>query len=273
MVTAHKAGTATITVTTEDGGRTASCKITVTPKPKPICNAPANVSAIYGQKLSDIALVNTSGNTAGMWSWEQPDTSVGDVGTKNFKAIFTPDNTADFAVVEDIDVSVTVEPKNITVQVADIANQTYTGSQLKPTVTVTGDGKTLSFNTDYTVEYGENVNVGSGSVTVKSKAGSNYIFTNTVKNFNIVAKAGQLTISGDLDVTYGTEVPDVIVNRNGSDGAVQYITIPTKNVQPAKMTTKPTAAGEYWVKLKWRQVLITVMQKVTCWALQFSCQY
>lgn len=105
VVTAHKAGTATITVTTEDGGRTASCKITVTPKPKPICNAPANVSAIYGQKLSDIALVNTSGNTAGMWSWEQPDTSVGDVGTKNFKAIFTPDNTADFAVVEDIDVS------------------------------------------------------------------------------------------------------------------------------------------------------------------------
>ena len=40
VVTAHKAGTATITATTEDGGRTASCKITVTPKPKPICNAP-----------------------------------------------------------------------------------------------------------------------------------------------------------------------------------------------------------------------------------------
>lgn len=248
VVTAHKAGTATITATTEDGGRTASCKITVTPKPKPICNAPANVSAIYGQKLSDIALVNTSGNTAGVWSWKQPDTSVGDVGTKNFKAIFTPDNTADFAVVEDIDVSVTVEPKNITVQVADIANQTYTGSQLKPTVTVTGDGKTLSFNTDYTVEYGENVNVGSGSVTVKSKAGSNYIFTNTVKNFNIVAKAGQLTISGDLDVTYGTEVPDVIVNRNGSDGAVTIYYYTDEECTTGKMTTKPTAAGEYWVK-------------------------
>ena len=248
VVTAHKVGTATITATTEDGGKTASCEITVAPKPNPICNAPTNVTATYGQKLSDIALVNASGNTAGVWSWAEPNTSVGDVGTKNFKAIFTPDNTVDFAVVEDIDVSVAVEPKNITVQIADIANQIYTGSQLKPAVTVTGDGKTLALNTDYTVEYGENVSVGSGSVTVKPKAGSNYTFANAVKNFNIVAKAGQLTISGDLDVTYGTEVPDVTVNKNGSDGAVTVYYYTDEECTTGKTTTKPTNAGDYWVK-------------------------
>ncbi len=61
-------------------------------------------------------------------------------------------------------------------------------------------------------------------------------------------KAGQLTISGDLDVTYGTEVPDVIVNRNGSDGAVTIYYYTDEECTTGKMTTKPTAAGAYWVK-------------------------
>ena len=51
-----------------------------------------------------------------------------------------------------------------------IPDKTYTkGQQIKPTVVVTYEGKKLELNTDYTVTYGTNVNVGSGKVTVKGK--------------------------------------------------------------------------------------------------------
>ena len=250
VVTANKVGTATITATTEDGEKTASCEVAVTSKPNPICNAPTSVSATYGQKLSEIAINNPSGNTAGLWTWEEPNTFVGDVGTKTFKATFTPNNTADFATVESVDVSVTVSAKNITVTVENIADQTYTGSQIQPAVIVKGDGKTLVLNTDYTVEYGTNINVGTGSVIIKAKSGSNYTFSNTNKNFDIVAKDGELSISGNLNVTFGTSVPDVAVNKNGSNGTVTVYYYTDEDCTTGETTTKPTNAGDYWVKAK-----------------------
>ena len=227
-------------------------EITVAKKPNPVCNAPTNVTATYGQKLSDIILSNPSGNTPGTWTWKAPDTSVGDVGTKTFKATFTPNDTSAFATVENIDVPVTVNAKNITVSVAAISDQEYTGSKLQPTVTVTGDGKTLELNKDYTVEYGANVNVGAnaGSVTVKAKANGNYTFANAVKKFNIVAKAGTVSISGNLNVTFGTAVPNVIINKNGSDGASTTYYYTNAACTEGKTTTKPTAAGNYWVQVE-----------------------
>lgn len=219
-------------------------------KEAPVCVAPANVTATYGQKLSDIVLRNPDGNTAGTWTWANPNTSVGDAGTRTFKATFTPTNTNDYATVENIDVTVTVNPKPITVTITDIADQQYTGSQIKPAVTVTGDNKTLVLNTDYTVEYGANKNVGadSGSVTVKAKGGSNYTFSDTTKNFNIVAQAGQVSISGDLNVTYPNIIPDVTINKHGSDGDVTVYYYTNDACTEGKSTTKPTNAGNYWAK-------------------------
>ena len=219
-------------------------------KETPVCAAPTSVTATYGQKLSDITLTNPVGNTAGTWTWAAPNTSVGNIGTRTFKATFTPTNTNDYASVENIDVSVTVNPKPITVTVDNIADQQYTGSQIKPTVTVKGDGKTLVLNTDYTVEYGTNKNVGTngGYVTIKAKSGSNYTFSNTTKNFNIVAKAGQVTISGNLNVTYPNPVPDAAIDKHGSDGSVTVYYYTNEACTSGKTTTKPTNAGKYWAK-------------------------
>ncbi len=248
VVTANKVGTTTISAKTEDGGKVASCVVTVTPKTTPVCAAPTNVTAVYGQKLSEITLSNPAGNTQGSWSWINGNTAVGNVGTKTFKAKFTPENTADFATVENIDVSVVVSAKTITVSVADIAKQTYTGGKLTPTVTVTGDGKTLTLNTDYTVAYGANTDVGEGTVTVSAKVGGNYSFANASKSFSIVPADGKLSINGNLNVTYGTLVPDVAVNKNGSDGAVKVYYYTDANCTTGKTETKPTNVGSYWVR-------------------------
>ncbi len=78
----------------------------------PAYSAPTGLTAIYGQKLSDIRLPEAgSGDTPGTWSWEDPDASVGNVGTRTFKAVFTPDDTKNYkTVTEDVEVTVSAEP-------------------------------------------------------------------------------------------------------------------------------------------------------------------
>ena len=81
-----------------------------------------------------------------------------------------------------------INPKTISdVAITPIAAQDYTGSQICPEVTVTGDsGKTLTKGTDYTVVYGANKNADEGgSVTVKAAAGGNYSFANKTAMFTI----------------------------------------------------------------------------------------
>ncbi len=55
----------------------------------------------------------------------------------------------------------------------------YTGSEIKPAVTVTDGDIKLKENTDYTLSYRDNVNIGTGSVTVKFKG--DYKSQKTVK--------------------------------------------------------------------------------------------
>lgn len=55
------------------------------------------------------------------------------------------------------------------VSVSEIPNQKYTGKAIKPKVTVKYQGKTLSLNKDYTLEYSNNVKVGSAAVNISFK--------------------------------------------------------------------------------------------------------
>ena len=234
---------------------------TITPaKETPAYIVPTNLSATYGDTLEGVALPKADNGT---WSWADKSQSVGDVGTRTFKATFTPTDTVTYKTVENIDVQVTVSAKKIDdVAIANIADQEYTGSKIEPQITVTGDsGKTLVKDTDYTITYGGNTTVGnnSGTVTVQAKTDGNYTFNEVTKNFNIVAKAGQISISGSLDKTYdgnAVTTTGITENKQGSTGAVTY-TFYTN----ADCTTQTTAAngatadggapenaGDYWVK-------------------------
>ena len=51
--------------------------------------APTNLTAAFGKKLSDIELPDG-------WAWDAPETSVGDVGNNTFAATFTPTDTANY---------------------------------------------------------------------------------------------------------------------------------------------------------------------------------
>ncbi len=67
--------------------------------------------------------------------------------------------------------------------ISAISDKAYTGSAVKPSVTVKIGGKTLKSGTDYSVSYKSNTNIGTASVTITGKG--DYTGSKTV-NFNIV---------------------------------------------------------------------------------------
>ena len=84
-------------------------------KADPTCTAPTGLTATYGQTLANVTLTNPEGNTAGTWAWADDTQSVGTPGTNTFKATFTPEDTDNYNVLEDLDVDVEVADRMITV--------------------------------------------------------------------------------------------------------------------------------------------------------------
>ena len=138
-----------------------------------------------------------------------------------FKGNYTGSKTVYFTIISSLpDLSGAV--------CSTIADQTYTGAQIKPEVTVTYDGKTLTKDSDYTVSYGANVNCGTGTVTITGKNG--YSGTKSV-NFKISARAlADCSLSYDESVkwTGSAAIPNIRITYGqkllieGTDYTVAY---------------------------------------------------
>lgn len=67
--------------------------------------------------------------------------------------------------------------------IQDIESQTYTGQEIQPTISVTDGSAKLVENTDYTVSYQDNINVGEATITIEGIGN----YTGTVyKKFSII---------------------------------------------------------------------------------------
>ncbi len=140
----------------------------------------------------------------------------------------------------------TISPRNISeVTVASIADVEYTGSPIKPTLTVTYNGAPLTFGTDYTVEYTSNLNVGTATATIKAKTGGNFIGEKAV-TFKIKAKAitPVVTVTGSYEYTGDPITPTYKVEIT-SGGAVlpadQYDAVVSNNTNAGNGNIKITA--------------------------------
>ena len=70
----------------------------------------------------------------------------------------------------------------------------YDGTEKKPNVTVTADDdNAVLADSDYSVGYANNKNVGNATVTVTTKAGGNYTFTEAKVQFAIKEAGAELT--------------------------------------------------------------------------------
>uniref|UniRef100_UPI00258B204B dockerin type I domain-containing protein n=1 Tax=Ruminococcus sp. TaxID=41978 RepID=UPI00258B204B len=75
-------------------------------KADPTPEAVTGLTAAYGKTLEDVSLPNG-------WTWDAPETSVGNVGDNAFAATYTPDDTANYNTLNQ-DLTVTVVPVNKT---------------------------------------------------------------------------------------------------------------------------------------------------------------
>ena len=167
-------------------------------KADPIYAAPVGLTATYGQTLDDMFLPYG-------FSWQDGAlTSVGAAGVHTFKVTYTPSDTANYNVVRDIDVTVTVGAKAIDGSMFSVATDglVYTGGALEPAVT----SAALSAGLDYDVAYSDNVNAGTGTVTITGKG--NYRGTVT-SQFAIAKAEPAYSVPADLAATYGQTLADV----------------------------------------------------------------
>ena len=142
----------------------------------------------------------------------------------------------------------TITAKSMTsATVSEISAQTYTGSAIKPTITVKDGTKALVNGTDYTVAYSNNTKAGTATVKIKGKG--NYTGTIT-KTFTIKAKSmTSATVSAISAQTYkGSAIKPTITVKdgtktlaNGTDYTVAY----SNNTKVGTATVKITGSGNY----------------------------
>ena len=212
-VTAVKVGEATITVTTEDGGKTATCKVTV--KPNLVSEITLAALAIYvGESKAITATVKPDDATNKALTWTSSDETVATVdntgkvtGKKIGTATITATARDGSGVSGSCTVTVLSTVKKVTVTPANLTlgqNKSYT---LKATVEVFGSGTdtgvtwTSSDTTIATVD-------ATGKVTATDKVGT---VTITATSKADPAKKGTCTVkvSGDqTDIGYGEYGPE-----------------------------------------------------------------
>ena len=123
----------------------------------PAYTLPTDLTARYGDRLSDIAL--PSG-----FSWQDPSARVGDVGARSFKVVYTPADPENYLTVTDIEVMVTVTQRDIAdAEVILGKSPVYRGSEQTQSITTV---KANGVDVTYTVSGNTATEIGVYTLTL-----------------------------------------------------------------------------------------------------------
>ena len=150
----------------------------------------------------------TYSNTAdGTYTEEVPT----EAGTHYVKA--TVEETADYSGLESDAFEFVIGKKTLTNDnITDIADQTYTGGEIKPTIEVKDGDKTLVLDTDYTVTYDNNTDASDEAKVTVEIISNNYAGT-LEKTFTILPKTINTAIT-QLTAPVKNEVPQTEIETD-----------------------------------------------------------
>ncbi len=167
---------------------------------------PSGLSAKYGQTLADVTLPTG-------WNWQDPlTTSVGDVGKKNFKATYTPEDKQNYNPVSDIDVEVTVG---------------------KATRTINATDKTLTKN-------GVAVNISDWASIGDTEGTIQYALVGEPAGITLNGK--QLSAAGNTTVT-NFQIKVTVAETANYQAAEAFITVTVVEKQPVTVTISGMPTG------------------------------
>ena len=144
-----------------------------------------------------------------------------------------------------LDLKVTLKRDIRSCDIANIDDQTYTGSAIEPDLVITYEGSALVKDVDYEVTYSANTTVGTATITITGK--KNYAKT-TSKTFNIVKATPTVTAPiAVADLEYKGSEQELVTKGDTDFGTLLYSLDGTNY-----STDIPTAtdAGTYTVYYK-----------------------
>lgn len=213
---------------------TTACKKFQVLRAMPTYAKPTGLTAKYGQTLADVTLSDG-------WSWMNSSESVGGASTaaKKFKAKFTPTDTDNYNVAENIELEVTVNKADQAALTIQGADSVFYGQTL--TLTTTGGSGTgaVTYRIDTARSTGEATIAPNTGVLTPVKVGS----------VSVIA-----TKAGDNDYNDVTSAHFVLMVKPATPtGKPKYTEITTggKTLKDAALTTEGSTLNPADGKLEW----------------------
>ncbi len=143
--------------------------------------------------LADVALPEG-------WTWENENTEI-EIGTGNYKAIYTPNDTNNYKSVSGINIEIEGTAKALTATDFDVEDAVYTGNSISPTVVTQ-----LVKDEDYTVGIVNNTNAGTATINFTGIGE----YTGTVAiDFTIAKATPEYTLPTNIKATSEQTLADV----------------------------------------------------------------
>ena len=231
-------GTATVTVT-GIGAYTGTVTRTFAIEPRSISSVSFTIGDVYySEGPLNPAIIGTYNGKAlykdvdFTVSSSSSDTKITIEGKGNFKG-----STWEY---------VTIKAKPLNMCSVKVSDQQYTGSALKPYVTVYNDGYLVP-TSQYSVSYSNNVEVGTATVKVTASNYSNYTGSTTA-TFRIKYPIEKCSITVDSPTYTGRPVTPAVTIKKGKTvlkEGIDYSLYFSNNTNAGKGTVKITAFGLY----------------------------
>lgn len=245
------AGTATVVIKDNPNGNydvsgTAPFSIVAQ---QPGVTPPTPISGlIYNASLQNLILVGTAVGGTMEYSLDGTNYSTSipqGKDAKQYAVYYRVKGDGNHEDREAVTVYATISPKTVSAPTISLSSSSlvYDGNEKKPDVTVK-DGQTVIPASEYTVEYSNNVNVGTGMVIVMDKNGGNYIVNGSTTFQIISADAGITPPTPKTDLVY-TGKAQVLINEGSAKGGTMEYSL-DRNTYTTEAPTG-TDAKEYKV--------------------------
>ena len=203
-------------------------------KATPAYELPKDVTAVYGQTLKDVVL------PAG-FSWQDDEsTAVGNAGSNTFKATYTPEDTANYQIVADIEVTIEVSKATPAYDVPENRTAIY-GQTLKDVVLPAG----FSWQDPEDTAVG---NAGSNTfkVTYTPADPANY---QTIADIEVTIEVSKATpayeLPKDRTAVYGQTLKDVALPQGFSWQDDESTAVGNAGSNTFKVTYTPADTANY----------------------------
>ena len=177
---------------------------------------PQNLTATYGETLADVELPTG-------WAWEDSAQSVGEAGERTFNAVFTPNDTENYGIVE-TELTLIIEKAVYDMSGITFEDKDYSYDGTEKELVISGE-----LPNGVSVSYENNTLTDAGSIIATAH------FTGDSKNYELIAdKTATLTVIKDgayHKVTFvisDNEQKEVVVKNGEGVSSAEVPEVPSK---------------------------------------------